>query len=232
MISIADLKQLIYRETGYKIQVQDNDPILATFYVNLATLGEALKNAEQIQDATRTIIKSLPGVADQEIKRAGDAALRALSTEVGRIAQRLAGDAAAAEKAYAISFAAKWTAAGVIACAIVFGGVGYGIRMLADEIHLNAAREKVVVADERTAAAERQAREDIEAVKKSIGWMGTEQGQLAKRFFATGGGDIAARCDSPVWEIVNGIDGKYCIPKRRDLLSLGEDKNKYGWKIP
>ena len=29
MISLADLKQLIYSETGYKIQVQDNDPILA-----------------------------------------------------------------------------------------------------------------------------------------------------------------------------------------------------------
>ena len=49
MISVAELKQLIYKETGYKIQVQDNDPILAAFYVNLATLGEALKHAEQIQ---------------------------------------------------------------------------------------------------------------------------------------------------------------------------------------
>lgn len=230
MISIADLKQLIYRETGYKIQVQDNDPILATFYVNLATLGEALKNAEQIQDATRTVISSLPGVADREIKRAGDAALGALSTEVGRIAQRLAGDAAAAEKSHAISFAAKWTVVGVLSCAIVFGSVGYGTRMLVDEVNINAAREAVAAVNEHAAATEKQARDDIEAAKKSIGWMGTQQGQLAKRFFDIGGGDIAARCDSPVWEIVNGADGKYCIPNRRDLL--GGDKNKYGWKIP
>lgn len=178
------------------------------------------------------MIASLPGVAKSEIEIAGKAAITQLTAEVGRIAQRLAGDAAAAEKAHAISFAAKWSAAGVIACAIVFGGAGYGIRMLADETNLNIAREKIEVANERTAAAEKQAREDVEAVKKSIGWMGTEQGQLAKRFFATGGGEIAARCDSPVWEIVNGIDGKYCIPKRRDLLGLGGDKNKYGWKIP
>lgn len=234
MISVADLKQLIYRETGYKIQVQDNDPILAAFYVNLATLGEALKHAECIQESIKGVINSLPASADREMQRAGDAALRTLSSEVGRIAQRLAGDAAAAEKGKAIALAVKWTAAGVLACAVVFGGVGYGIRMLADEANLSIARHNLQVAKASSeadiAAAEKKASDEINAIQKNSGWIGTEEGRLAKKFFDIGAGSIAAKCDSPSWEIVDGKDGKFCVPKRRDLF--GGDGNKYGWKIP
>lgn len=231
-MSVVDIKKIQAILLAQGIRVARDDPVFLLLALNEAVLNESLERVGQIEAATCNVIASLPGVAKSEIEIASKAAITRLTAEVGRIAQRLAGDAAAAEKAHAISFAATWTAVGVLVCAMVFGSVGFGIKMLADETNLNTAREKIEVANERTATAEKQAREDIEAVKKSIGWMGTEQGQLAKRFFATGGGEIAAKCDSPVWEIVNGIDGKYCIPRRRDLLGLGGDKNKYGWKIP
>ena len=230
MISVSDLKQLIYRETGYKIQVQDNDPILAAFYVNLATLGEALKHAEEIQDATKTVIKSLPGAADLEMKRAGDVVMRSLSAEVSRIAQRLASNSASTEKANAISFATKWVSAGVVACAVLFGTVGYGIRMITDEITLKTARNMVVAAETRAQAAEKQALEKIEAIKNDIGWLGTAEGQLAKAFFRNGAGQIAATCAAPDWEVRTLSDGQYCIPNRRPLFG-GNDED-YGWKIP
>lgn len=230
MISLSELKQLIYRETGYRIQVQDNDPILAAFYVNLATLGEALKHAEHIQRSTKDVINSLPGAANLEMQRAGQEVMRSLSVEVSRIAQRLAGDSASAEKAYAISFATKWIVAGVVTCAVAFGGLGYGIRMLADEVNLNSARKMVAEADARVVATEKQALNEIEAVKRGIGWQGTEEGQLAKAFFRNGAGRIAATCAAPTWEIRSLPDGQYCVPKRRPLL--GGNEEEYGWKIP
>lgn len=230
MISVGELKELIYRETGYKLQVHDNDPILSTFYINLATLGEALKHAEDIQTAARGVIDSLPGAADREMQRAGNAAVRSLSAEVGRIAQELAGNAAAIEKAKAVSLATKWVTAGVIACSVVFFGLGFGVRMLADEINLKAARDKVADAYARADAAQAKAEADIAALRQSIGWLGSKEGQLAKSFFDSGAGAIAATCNSPDWDVVEGADGRYCVPKRRDLI--GGDKEKHGWKIP
>ncbi|MDD4979528.1 MAG: hypothetical protein PHI29_12955 [Gallionella sp.] len=230
MISVAELKQMIYKESGYKIQVQDNDPILTTFYVNLATLGEALKHAEHIQRITKDVINSLPGAADLEMQRAGEVVMRSLSAEVGRIAHRLAGDSASAEKAHAISFATQWVVAGVITSALVFGGVGYSIRMLADEHNLNSAQKMVDEADARVVATEQRALNDIEEIKRGIGWQGTEEGQLAKAFFRNGAGRIAATCAAPTWEIRSLQDGQYCVPKRRPLIG-GNDED-YGWKIP
>ena len=176
------------------------------------------------------MISSLPGAADLEMQRASEVVMRSLSAEVGRIAQRLAGDSASAEKAHAISFATKWIVAGVVTCAVAFGSLGYGIRMLADEINLNSARNLVAEADARAVATEKQAQEDIEAIKRGIGWQGTAEGQLAKAFFRNGAGRIAATCAAPTWEIRSLQDGQYCVPKRRPLIG-GNDED-YGWKIP
>lgn len=175
-------------------------------------------------------IQNLKGTAEREMAIARDKVIDELAQKVGGMAQQLAGDAAAAEKAHAISFAAKWVSVGVFSCAVVFGGVGYGLRLITDEVNLNTARKAVAAADERTAAAEKQALDDIEAVKKSIGWVGTVQGQIAKKFFDSGSGQVAASCDSPVWDVVINSDGKFCVPKRRDLFT--GDNSKYGWKIP
>lgn len=192
----------------------------------------SISNAVQTarEEAISTTEKLMAASASREMQKALAATLQALSVEVGRIAQKLAGDTAAAEKAHAISFAVKWVTVGVIGCAAVFGGVGYGLRLITDEVNLNTARKAVAAADERTAAAEKQALDDIEAVKKSIGWVGTVQGQIAKKFFDSGSGQVAASCDSPVWDVVINSDGKFCVPKRRDLFT--GDNLKYGWKIP
>lgn len=198
---------------------------------DLTTRIENIKGVQNaVEAALKNVIASMPAAADREMQRAGGEVMRALSGEVGRIAQRLAGDAAAAEKAHAISFAATWAAVGVLACAVVFGSVGFGIKMLADEANLSNATKQIKAANERVEEVEKQARDAVDTVKKSIGWMGSPQGQLAKRFFDIGGGDIAARCDAPAWEIMQRADGRYCVPRRRDLFS--NDKNKYGWKIP
>lgn len=193
-----------------------------------ALISEAVKEAQQ--EAIATTEKLIAATATQEMQKAGDATLKALSETVGRIAQRLACDTAAAEKAHAISFATKWVAAGVIACSVVFFVLGFGIKMLADEINLKTAREKVADAYALADAAQAKAEADISALRQSMGWMGTKEGQLAKKFFDGGAGVMAATCNSPEWDVVEGADGRYCVPKRRDLI--GGDKEKHGWKIP
>lgn len=236
MISIEQLKELIYRESGHKIQVHDNDPILTTFYINLATLGEALKNADQIQQTTRDVIDSLPGAADREMKRAADAAISALSGEVGRVAQQIAGDAAAAENAAAVSRAARWATAGVLVCAIAFGSTGYLFRLAADKVSIAQAAEMVAAANARAdaaiAEAEKNTGEEVMAARKSAGWAGTEEGRLAKQFFDSGAGLVAAKCKGEKWEIKTGKDGqKWCVPESRPLFGWKNEK-EYGWKIP
>jgi hypothetical protein len=234
MISLSDLKQMIYKESGYRIQIQDNDPILATFYINLATLQEALKHAEHVQNIAKDAINSLPGAANKEMQRAADQVLLKLSGEIGLLAQRIAKDAAHAEKASAISTATKWSLTGLLISAITFGGLGYVVRMWADDARLRSANLMVSEAqeksDQKIASIKQQTREEIELMRKAIGWLGTEKGMLAKRFFDNGGGIHAATCNSPVWQIYKTKDGNYCVPDRRKLF--GGDTNLYGWKLP
>lgn len=234
MISISDLKQMIYKESGYRIQVQDNDPILATFYINLATLQEALKHAEHVQNIAKDVINSLPGAANKEMQRAADQVLLKLSSEIGLLAQRIAKDAAHAEKASAISTATKWSLTGLLISAITFGGLGYVVRMWADDARLRVANFMVTEvqekADQKIVLIKQQAREEIELMRKTIGWLGTEKGMLAKHFFDDGGGIDAATCNSPVWKIYHTKNGNYCVPDRRNLF--GGDTNLYGWKLP
>ena len=234
MISISDLKQMIYRESGYRIQVQDNDPILATFYINLAILQEALKQAEHIQSVAKDTISSLPGAADNEMQRAADKVLLSLSEELARIAQNIANSSTQIERAKAVSTATKWSITGLLISGITFSVIGYAVRMWADDANLQSANMMVTAiqgkADQRIALIKQQTRDEIDQLKKSIGWAGTEQGMLAKRFFENGGGIDAATCNSPVWKIYQTKSGKYCVPDRRDLF--GGNTNLYGWKLP
>lgn len=152
------------------------------------------------------------------------------STEIARVAEQLAGDVTARERNKFFWLATM----AMVVCALVFGGTGYALRMAADSINLSTAIEKVNDANSRAdiaiAAAKKKAFDEIVETRKTSGWLGTEEGRLAKRFFELGGGVSAAKCNSPVWDIVDTKDGKYCVPKRRDLI--GSDKDKYGWKIP
>ncbi len=146
-----------------------------------------------------------------------------VAVEVNKAAMRISADKVAAERNKYFWLATM----GMVVCALVFGGTGYAIRMTADAITVSNAKERAEIA---IAAAERKARDEIEIARRNSGWAGTDEGRLAKRFFDSGAGVSAARCDSPVWEVVNASDGKYCVPKRRDLF--GGDVDKYGWKIP
>lgn len=190
-------------------------------------------------------LAALPGAADKELKRAGDAAIASLSTEVGKIAQRIAGDAAAATAAKAKTEAARWQA-GALLVGLAVGAIGTYLAVSgAHAINMSTARDRVAAAELRaeTAEAEAKKRADeaiaeiteksgaaVAAVSARNTWAASATGQLAKRFFDSGAGSIAATCKSPVWEIKETQNGKFCVPKRRDILGGGTDE--YGWKIP
>lgn len=146
-----------------------------------------------------------------------------VSDVVSQAAVRISADRVAAERNKFFWLA---TAATVI-CALVFGGTGYTLRMTSDAVNVSSAKER---ADRSIAAAQQMARDEIETARRNSGWVGTSEGRLAKAFFDSGGGLIAARCNSPVWEVVETSGGRYCVPKRRDLFSV--DDKQYGWKIP
>lgn len=136
----------------------------------------------------------------------------------------------ATSKVAVTDFATKVVMGGMLVCALIFGGTGYLVRMASDEMNLQTAKGKVTAAIERAEAAEQRAAAQIAALQGSMGWLGSKEGQLAKRFFDSGAGVIAATCNSPAWEVAQGADGKYCIPKRREIIGWGDEK--YGWKIP
>lgn len=69
-------------------------------------------------------MQALPNAADREMKRAGAEAISALSNQVGRLAQQVAGDAAANERQKSFTWAAG--AMGVVATATYVAGVGLG----------------------------------------------------------------------------------------------------------
>ncbi len=158
----------------------------------------------------------------------------------------------AEKKASERNNAIQWAIGGVLVCAVIFVPTGYLLRMSSDAVNLSTAKEKVSRANERADAAEsklavvsaeaakateaaadnlkKQYLAEIEKIRAASGWAGTQQGKLAKKFFESSSGIAAATCNSETWEIVTDKEGKWCIPKRRDLI--GGDENKYGWKIP
>ena len=205
------------------IRITHDDPIFILLALNEAVL-------EQVQRNLSKTINSLPSIADKEMQRAGAETISTLSVEVGKIAKQLAGDAATAEKNRSFYFAG----AVIFICAIIFGGTGYTVRMAADTLSNNTLKDEVaeanMQADAAVAAAKKKASDDINVAQKNAGWAGTAEGRLAKQFFDSGAGHIAATCDSPVWEIRDLQDGKYCVPNRRPIFR--GDENDYGWKIP
>lgn len=184
-------------------------------------------------------IEAFPGAADKEMKRAGDAAINALSGQVGRIAQTVAGDAAAVERHLAFIKMASVAAAGVLFCGILFGGGGFLAAKSASSIRVDVAEKDLAQAnlllenqkkrvDEKIAELEKKSVDEIAKIRAASGWAGTPAGRLAKQFFDIGSGEAAAKCTGNTWDIIETIEGKWCSPKRRDLI--GGDK--HGWKIP
>ena len=113
LISVEDLKLLIYKESGYRMQIRDNDPLLSVIYTNLAVLGKALETAAAINREATAAISRLPGVADQEVDRAHRDAVEkmaesidGLARKAGEIALEIAGTAAESTRLEAGWFAA------------------------------------------------------------------------------------------------------------------------------
>lgn len=173
---------------------------------------------------------ALPGIARMEVEKAATLAISAMSSEVGRIAQRVAGDAAAAAKSNAFNRVVLGTALS----ALVFGAAGYVLRAGADALSLSAAKDRVSEANFRADTAEaeaaKQAQEEISAVRMTNGWAGTDEGRLARKFFASDSAKAVLTCENPGWEVVATRDGKWCVPKRPNFWSSSDEK--YGWKLP
>lgn len=180
-------------------------------------------------------------LANNEMKLAGDSAIAALSGEVGKIAQKIAGDAADSERYYARNKAVGFVGAVVLLTALIFGGTGYLYATSMTASHLNAAERDLAQAnlllgnankqvDEKTAILKKNYLAEIEGIRDASGWAGSPTGQLAKKFFDLGDGASAATCKSDTWEIIDIKKDKWCVPKRRDLI--GGNTEKFGWKIP
>lgn len=84
--------------------------------------------------------------------------------------------------------------------------------------------------EEASLRAQKQLEEKMQLVRKEMKWLGTQEGQLAYRFFQQGSGLAAATCNGHTWDIEYIKGEKYCIPNRRDWI--GGEKERYGWKIP
>ncbi|PIQ26985.1 hypothetical protein COW64_09025 [bacterium (Candidatus Blackallbacteria) CG18_big_fil_WC_8_21_14_2_50_49_26] len=88
---------------------------------DLTTRIEGIKESQsKFEAAVKTLLSSIPAVADREIKRASSEAITTLSGEVGKIAQKVAGNAAIARKA-AFILSGLVTAMGIFALGITFG---------------------------------------------------------------------------------------------------------------
>lgn len=88
---------------------------------DLTTRIEGIKESQsKFETAVNSMISSIPAVTNREMKRASSEAITTLSGEVGRIAQKVAGNAAAARKAVFI-LSGLITAMGIFALGITFG---------------------------------------------------------------------------------------------------------------
>ena len=153
-----------------------------------------------------------------------------VSIEISKAAQRMTTERFLTERNKFFVMAT----AGMTICSLIFGGTGYLYKRSADIANINdaiaSAKDANNRADVKIDHFKEVARNEIEAMKKNIGWSATREGRIAKLFFDSGAGLIAATCNSPTWEIQNTAKGKYCVPRRPDLFGGSEDQ--YGWKIP
>lgn len=184
-----------------------------------ATLNDALeptkKELHEIQSNLLEKLAALPGAAEKELKRAGDQAISALSAEVGKIAQKIAGDAAAAAAANAKITATKWQG-GMLFAGMLAGAIcSYLAVTGAHALNMSTARERVAAAELRAETAESDAKkradDAIAAITEKSGaavaavaarndWAASPAGQAAHKL--AGAGDLAkiAGCSGGGWK--------------------------------
>ena len=214
-ISVDELKLLVHKESGYKIQISDDDPLLTTIYINKAVLGAALGEAAELQKKTMELIDRLPGAADKEMERAGEKAINTLAGRVGTTADKIAGDAAEATAADAKSTAAKWQG-GIMIVGFAVGCIGTYLAVTgANAMNMSAARDRVAAAEMRAETAEADAKkradDAIAAITEKSGaavaavaarnsWAATTAGQVAHKLAAAGDLGKIAGCSGDGWE--------------------------------
>ncbi len=211
-ISVDELKLLVHKESGYKIQISDDDPLLTTIYINKAVLGAALGEAAELQKKTMELIDRLPGAADKEMERAGEKAINTLAGRVGTIADKIAGDAAEATAADAKSTAAKWQG-GIMIVGFAVGCIGTYLAVTgANAMNMSAARDRVAAAEMRAETAEADAKkradDAIAAITEKSGaalaarnaWAATTAGQVAHKLAEAGDLAKIAGCLGDGWE--------------------------------
>lgn len=71
----------------------------------------------------------------------------------------------------------------------------------------------------------------IANVNAAAKWAGTPEGQLAYKFFTTGSGAAAAKCQSKYWSLGKTPEGeKLCVPQYKGIFGWSE--GTIGWVIP
>lgn len=232
----SDKERIILYRVASTLKLNPTDThfsVMAALHYYLQLYQEIPEKIERASaERQKEFSSSLKNTAAREMALASDAVIGELSRKVADIAQRVAGDAAAAERGKSFYLAV----AALAASALIFGGTGYVVRMAADKTSMIVAKNEVTDANARTASAiekaEKKAASEIEGARKSIGWLGTDEGRLAKQFFDSGAGIIAAKCQGEKWDIKVDKNGQsWCIPKTRPLLGW-DNESQYGWKIP
>lgn len=175
-------------------------------------------------------------LADDEMKRASDSAISSLSTEVGKIAQKIAGDAAEATAADAKSTAAKWQG-GMLLAGLAVGIIGTYLAVTgANAINMSTARDRVAAAELRAETAEADAKkradDAIAAITEKSGaavaavaarnaWAATTAGQVAHKLAEAGDLGKIAGCSGDGWKKEKAASGAvWCsIPQSDGFFS-------------
>ena len=205
-----------------------------------AALNEVLEPTKRelhnIQGNLLEQLAALPGAADKELKRASDAAIASLSTEIGKIAQKIAGDAAEAKAADAKKSAAIWQG-GMLIGGVLAGAIAAYLAVTgAHAINMSIAREKVAAAELRAETAEADAKkradETIAAITEKSGtavaaiaarnaWAATAAGRVAHQLAEAGDLGKIAGCSGKGWEKKKDASGVvWCyIPQSEGFFS-------------
>ena len=203
-------------------------------------VAEALRPTRSMLNDAQTKLElqlaSLPGAADKELRRAGDSAIASLSTEIGKIAQKIAGDAAEATAADAKKSAAIWQG-GMLIGGVLAGAIAAYLAVTgAHAINMSIAREKVAAAELRAETAEADAKkradETIAAITEKSGaavaaiaarnaWAATAAGLVAHQLAEAGDLGKIAGCSGKSWEKKKDASGVvWCyIPQSEGFFS-------------
>jgi hypothetical protein len=217
-MEIEQIRLEVYRQTG--ISIGRDDPFLVAIQILLA----AVRGMEEKSDAA---VRELSLVAAR-VEAASDKRTRNAVSVTPQTCPQAGLDLAAAHNKLM-----KFSAIALSVTALAAGGAGYVYRMGIDAASVagfkKSAEAAIADANAAVAAAEKSSADEVRAMREASGWAGTAEGLLARRFFSSGAGQIAASCAAEKWDIKERRDGKYCVPQRRPLV--GND-DEYGWKIP